>query len=207
MNIKWNEVTWYSKLLSAIFLLLCVPLLTFYIGMQYEAVRMISPIRFETPYRPFVSKNYGVRFEYPAVWHVVENPVAKDDGVHDNQLIALYTPEAYRSWQKCLSENPKETFLNCSALSAAESALFFLGENATCESLSNPANYPGCKDEKFGFTYQKNISSDTVGETLYYNVNSPDGKQAIEIDPENEITPNGNESVLRHVAESMIFAK
>jgi len=36
MNIKWNEVTWYSKLLSVIFLLGVVPVLTFYIGTQYE---------------------------------------------------------------------------------------------------------------------------------------------------------------------------
>ena len=37
--IEWNKVTWYSKLLSAIFLLGVVPVLTFYIGTQYEAVR------------------------------------------------------------------------------------------------------------------------------------------------------------------------
>ncbi len=34
--IKWNEVTWYSKLLAGIFLLGVFPALTFYIGMQYE---------------------------------------------------------------------------------------------------------------------------------------------------------------------------
>ena len=37
-NIKWNEVTWYSKLGAIILFILVVPVLTFYIGRQYEAV-------------------------------------------------------------------------------------------------------------------------------------------------------------------------
>ncbi len=36
--IEWNRVTWYSKLLAAIFLLGVFPALTFYIGTQYERV-------------------------------------------------------------------------------------------------------------------------------------------------------------------------
>ncbi len=35
-GVKWNEVTWYSKLGAVIFFLGVVPLLCFYIGIQYE---------------------------------------------------------------------------------------------------------------------------------------------------------------------------
>lgn len=36
MNIQFNVVTWYSKLLSIIFFIAALPVLTFYIGTQYE---------------------------------------------------------------------------------------------------------------------------------------------------------------------------
>jgi hypothetical protein len=36
MNIKFNVVTWYSKLLSILFFIGVLPVLTFYIGTQYE---------------------------------------------------------------------------------------------------------------------------------------------------------------------------
>ena len=39
-GIRWNEVTWYSKLLSIIFLLGVVPVLAFYIGVQYEDLQI-----------------------------------------------------------------------------------------------------------------------------------------------------------------------
>ena len=35
MSLKWNEVTWYSKLLAVIVFLFGIPALAFYIGMQY----------------------------------------------------------------------------------------------------------------------------------------------------------------------------
>jgi len=36
MNIKWNEVTWYSRLLAILLFLFVVPYLTFYIGREYQ---------------------------------------------------------------------------------------------------------------------------------------------------------------------------
>jgi hypothetical protein len=36
MKIQFNKVTWYSKLLSFIFLVIIVPIITFYIGMEYQ---------------------------------------------------------------------------------------------------------------------------------------------------------------------------
>jgi hypothetical protein len=45
-GIEWNKVTWYSKLLSLIFLVGVVPMITFYIGMKYEEVKLISGTNF-----------------------------------------------------------------------------------------------------------------------------------------------------------------
>ncbi len=36
MNIEWNRVTWYSKLLAVILFIGILPVLTFYIGSKYE---------------------------------------------------------------------------------------------------------------------------------------------------------------------------
>jgi hypothetical protein len=40
--IKFNEVTWYSKLAAVIFFLVIVPLLVFYIGTQYQEVKSLN---------------------------------------------------------------------------------------------------------------------------------------------------------------------
>ena len=45
MNIKWNTVTWYSKLLAVFFFIGIIPAWTFYIGMQYQETKeaMVLP--------------------------------------------------------------------------------------------------------------------------------------------------------------------
>lgn len=40
--IKFNEVTWYSKLAAIIFFIGILPILTFYIGTQYESTKSIA---------------------------------------------------------------------------------------------------------------------------------------------------------------------
>ncbi len=40
--IKFNEVTWYSKLGAIVLFILVIPVLTFYIGTQYQAVKDIT---------------------------------------------------------------------------------------------------------------------------------------------------------------------
>ena len=37
--IVFNEVTWYSKLAAVILFIILIPMLTFYIGTQYQAVK------------------------------------------------------------------------------------------------------------------------------------------------------------------------
>lgn len=40
MNIQWNTVTWYSKLLAVILFIIILPTWTFYLGMRYEEITL-----------------------------------------------------------------------------------------------------------------------------------------------------------------------
>jgi len=39
MEIQWNEVTWYSKLAAILFFVGVLPVLTFFMGMEYREVQ------------------------------------------------------------------------------------------------------------------------------------------------------------------------
>lgn len=41
INIKWNEYTWYSKLVAAVFFLLILPVWFFYLGMKYKEITVL----------------------------------------------------------------------------------------------------------------------------------------------------------------------
>lgn len=83
--IKFNEVTWYSKLSAIILFLLLLPILTFYIGTEYEktqevlnkVVKVVEfPIRYATTTTPTLSTYqnilYGWSLKYPSSWHILE---------------------------------------------------------------------------------------------------------------------------------------
>jgi hypothetical protein len=55
--IRWNEVTWYSRLSALIIFLAILPCLTFYVGMQYQAVIDQPPTVAITTNNNFVSKS------------------------------------------------------------------------------------------------------------------------------------------------------
>ena len=42
--IKFNEVTWYSKIAAVILFIIFIPMLTFYIGTQYQVVQDLQNI-------------------------------------------------------------------------------------------------------------------------------------------------------------------
>ena len=105
MNIKWNEVTWYSKLLSAIFLLLVVPILTFYIGTQYELMKMTSPQKSVSPkvvsgcgespkgFNRYCNLRLGYSIDYPSSWKLGQEPT-DGDGISfetsdSNQIVSI----------------------------------------------------------------------------------------------------------------------
>ena len=53
MSIQWNIVTWYSKLLAVIFFIGVLPVLTFYIGTQYQGViDAPAPITYTNSIKP-----------------------------------------------------------------------------------------------------------------------------------------------------------
>jgi hypothetical protein len=66
--IKFNEVTWYSKLAAVILFLLVVPALTFYIGTEYQLTKdVVSNGVIELPF---------VKAEHPPVTSMVKNPIS-----------------------------------------------------------------------------------------------------------------------------------
>jgi len=60
MNIKWNEVTWYSKLLAVILFLLVVPYLTFYIGKEYQKTFDVNDLYSNINSTPKLTNNNSV---------------------------------------------------------------------------------------------------------------------------------------------------
>ena len=41
---KWNEVTWYSRMIAIVIFVGVLPTLSFYIGMQYKAFQNVQAI-------------------------------------------------------------------------------------------------------------------------------------------------------------------
>jgi len=80
--IKWNEYTWYSKWASLIFFILVLPILTFYIGTQYEEAKNVSEVvipqnvvvkKSTTSISSLnVYKNDFIEFQYPQDFSVEE---------------------------------------------------------------------------------------------------------------------------------------
>lgn len=66
--IRFNQVTWYSKLAAVILFLFIVPSLTFYIGMQYQLTKDV--LSKEPTQVPFV------KTEHLPVTSMIKNPVA-----------------------------------------------------------------------------------------------------------------------------------
>lgn len=62
---KFNEVTWYSKLAALIFFLVVFPALTFYMGARYQEVKMLTEVRevsvVEEPVR--ITERYAARVD------------------------------------------------------------------------------------------------------------------------------------------------
>ena len=44
MKIKFNEVTWYSKLAAVIMFILVIPALTFYLGMKVQETKDVLAV-------------------------------------------------------------------------------------------------------------------------------------------------------------------
>lgn len=77
-GMKFNEVTWYSKLSALIFFLGFFPTLTFYIGTQYQEVKMLEGVS-EAPVSQeevFDTERYAARVDRVDVVFEHKNYVA-----------------------------------------------------------------------------------------------------------------------------------
>lgn len=100
MKIKFNKVTWYSKLAAVIFFIAILPIWTFYIGARYqEAVNLESQIVLDSarnlsqgelvqklPKLTYQNSKYGWGLTLPSGWRLKEN--------RDNGDVTI---ESYRS--------------------------------------------------------------------------------------------------------------
>jgi hypothetical protein len=85
MNIKWNKVTWYSKLLAVILFIFVLPTWTFYLGSEYGQVKSIqntSTIKYESVatstnktsnWETYSDIQQRFSIKYPSNWHSVIN--------------------------------------------------------------------------------------------------------------------------------------
>ncbi|MCF7865461.1 MAG: hypothetical protein K9M11_03075 [Candidatus Pacebacteria bacterium] len=60
MSIKFNVVTWYSKLLSIIFFIAVLPILTFYIGKQYQLTLDTQNVQFTSSLPVILKKDRNI---------------------------------------------------------------------------------------------------------------------------------------------------
>ena len=104
--IKFNEVTWYSKLAAIVFFIGALPALTFYIGTEYEKTKEVTmPLTVTTPATSHVTTNghyelstytnkmYGWSFKYPSTWKVTEDKDGTGVSIDPGVRVAGYSPD------------------------------------------------------------------------------------------------------------------
>lgn len=101
---KWNEVTWYSKLGALILFLVVVPILCFYIGEKYEEVKSLQEYKKPLNISEFNNNNetknfriyrkhdgyvYLVGPEYPVVVYYKSNEVNKFENYNELDYVQI----------------------------------------------------------------------------------------------------------------------
>ncbi len=177
---KWNEVTWYSRLLASVFLIGGLPALAFYIGSEYQRTVALQhqalPAAAPAPdsLATYSSGLFGFRFEYPAGWHAVENPDFQQEAEVSRtapELLYLISPADYATEQACL----KDPDASCSLRDKASIVLTlgsFLGPDAA------KYGYTGIFYQDF--QHEKGFIHDCSMNAPCYHLDSPDRKFGID---------------------------
>jgi uncharacterized protein YecT (DUF1311 family) len=84
MKIKFNEVTWYSKLLAAIFIFAIFPIIVFCIGRKYESI--VSQEEVITSYTEVSMKEPSTKCE-DQIYQTAMNQCAADELVAAQALL------------------------------------------------------------------------------------------------------------------------
>jgi hypothetical protein len=181
MQIKLNEVTWYSKLSAAIFLLGVFPAISFYIGMEYQKAKTtfelvsVSPHSiiptddynivsskkiFTTNQQTYVNDEYGFSFEYPSFFTYTNlNQI-------NSLLLANYNTE--ESSEEASRSNPPvhkrkdgeiDIFIGVSS-KFGEVNNYYISNLLDCKSIVVGAKVINCTDIKIdGVHYKKILTS------------------------------------------------
>ena len=106
--IKFNEVTWYSKLAAIIFFIGVFPALCFYIGNRYGEVKSLTNIQYSeglvsakkntnnkletaSNLKTYHSEKYGFEFKYPEMWGdpFINTSIRKIDCNSDDTTVGI----------------------------------------------------------------------------------------------------------------------
>lgn len=121
MNLKWNEVTWYSRILTLVFLVGIVPVIMFYIGTVYQKTISISITNIPIT-QPILESKVITTTIVPGILTV---PAKYNDGIELKITIGNYDTsdsERMKLWQTLKSKIIKDIH-PCD----------FLGDTKTCE--------------------------------------------------------------------------
>ena len=124
MQIKWNEVTWYSRWAAVVVFLVAVPVLCFYIGVIYGHVNsqeVVSEIGVPVKTTPVLSTTtsqfatysndtYNFTFQYPSAWKIIESLDKKTVKVDSLLKVPFNDKRSYSAFNVSFSVIPKTSF-------------------------------------------------------------------------------------------------
>lgn len=85
--IKFNSVTWYSKLAAIIVFLVILPTITFYIGMKYQEVQTFAPVEM---WQTYTNEKFGYSIQLPVNWYIDTTNSNTNYGSRGNDVFPLH---------------------------------------------------------------------------------------------------------------------
>jgi hypothetical protein len=170
MNIKWNEVTWYSKLGAVIFFLGFLPILTFYMGMRYQEVLNTSSFVVVEPIfqhisdseslsqskivtieklSRYINTTYGFSIDYPTEQYIVE----ERNEPKGYFTVSFYTKEAKQAMDNQSFWKGKYSASSVSVYKTAKDFPYYINNEKEkpqdFQSIVNSGDYWGFLERKF----------------------------------------------------------